>query len=161
MSTRSESDQVVDNHSDMSVGPYLQQLRKAQGHTLEQVSMRIKYSTQQIQALEQERWDVLPSGTPLRWLVRSYGRFLEVDDAAIQAMLDSTFPETVQSTSTGDNKMKWEAQDMSLYVEPSQRAWGWWLVALVLLVVVLFYAIDQGWIPESWLIFDWLKALSQ
>lgn len=161
MGTRTDQEQMTENSPEMSVGPYLKQLREAQGYTIEQVSMRIKYSVVQIEALEQERWDDLPTGAPVRWLVRSYARFLKVDDEAIQSILDTTFPDSVRSELGEEHKVQWEAEDMALYAEPRQRAWVWWLIIIVLLVVVLFYAIDQGWIPESWLIFDWLKALRQ
>src|SRR5699024_206447 len=161
MGTRTDQDQMTENSAEMSLGPYLKQLREAQGHTAEQVSMRIKYSVQQIEALEQERWQDLPSGAPVRWLVRSYGSFLNVEDDAIQSMLDSAFPDSIRADMSDEHKMRWQADDMSLYVEPRQRTWVWWLIAIVLLVIVVFYAIDQGWIPESWLVFDWLKALRQ
>ena len=161
MGTRTDQDQMTENSAEMSLGPYLKQLREAQGHTPEQVSMRIKYSVQQIEALEQERWQDLPSGAPVRWLVRSYGSFLNVEDDAIQSMLDSAFPDSIRADMSDEHKMRWQADDMSLYVEPRQRTWVWWLIAIVLLVIVVFYAIDQGWIPESWLVFDWLKALRQ
>lgn len=161
MRTSSEQDKLIRVSDEVSVGPYLKKLREAQGHSLEQVSMRIKYSPQQIEALESEHWNNLPSGAPMRWLVRSYARFLGVDQDAIQAMLETALPDTAKAHAESEHKMRWEAQDMSLYVAPRQRTWGWWLVALVLFVVILFYAVDQGWIPESWLIFDWLKALNQ
>ncbi|HLS17664.1 MAG TPA: helix-turn-helix transcriptional regulator [Paenalcaligenes sp.] len=161
MGTRTDQEHMTETNTEMSVGPYLKQLREAQGHTLEQVSLRIKYSVPQIQALEQERWDALPDGAPVRWLVRSYGRFLNVEAQAIQSMLDAAFPESVRAEMSTAHKMQWEAEDMALYVEPRQRTWIWWLIAIVLLVVVVFYAIDQGWIPDSWLVFDWLKALRQ
>lgn len=160
MSIRSKQEQAGEQRPAESIGFYLKQLREAKGYTVEQVSIRTKYSVQQIHALEEERWSVLPQGVPLRWLVRSYARFLETDEQAILAMLDAAIPTGHQPAQDAQG-MQWEGQDMSLYVAPQQRTWGWWLIALVLIVVVLFYAIDQGWIPESWLIFDWLKALSQ
>lgn|SRR5690625_688834 len=159
MATRSNNEDAP-TVLDTSLGPYLQQLRETQGFTLEQVSARIKYSRQQIAALEQENWAELPSGAPVRWLLRSYARFLQADEHAILAMYDNQQPAAASQGQPGQST-SWQMQDMSLYVEPRQRTWGWWLVALVLVVIVLFYAIDQGWIPESWLIFDWLRALSQ
>src|SRR5690625_7803743 len=71
MATRSNNEDAP-TVLDTSLGPYLQQLRETQGFTLEQVSARIKYSRQQIAALEQENWAELPSGAPVRWLLRSY-----------------------------------------------------------------------------------------
>lgn len=160
MSARFEPEHANEQRSGERLGAYLKKLRQAKGYTVEQVSMRTKYSGQQIQALEDEQWQVLPEGVPLRWLVRSYARFLEIDEQVLQAMLDEVIPATHQPAG-GSRQVHWEGQDMSLYVAPRQRTWGWWLIALVLIVVVLFYAIDQGWIPESWLIFDWLRTLNR
>lgn len=159
MATRSDNEDTP-TILDTSLGPYLQQLRETQGYTLEQASARIKYSSQQIAALEQEDWAALPSGAPVRWLLRSYARFLQADEAALLAMYERLQPESDLLDRTNQSS-QWQATDMPVYAEAHHRTWGWWLVALVLLVVVLFYAIDQGWIPESWLIFDWLRALSQ
>ncbi len=161
MGTSTDQEPMIEDSPEASIGPYLKQLREAQGLTVEQVSLRIKYSVPQIEALEQERWDDLPAGAPTRWLVRSYARFLKLDDAAIQSMLESACPESVRIDAAQAHKTRWAAEDMSLYVAPRQRPWGRWLIVIVLLVVIMFYALDQGWIPESWLIFDWLKNLHQ
>jgi hypothetical protein len=51
--------------------------------------------------------------------------------------------------------------DLPLQAEPVHRPWGWLLIILILLFVAGFYAIERGWVPDSWLVFDWLKSLKK
>lgn len=140
------------------LGAFVAELRQARGLSYNDVSVRIKYSVPQLEALEQENWDALPAGVPLRWMVKSYARLLETDENVLLDMLDqyqSTLPKrAVKDVRKGS---KWNGSDMSLYTEPTQRSWGWLIVIAVLILIALFYALDQDWIPENWLVFDWLK----
>lgn len=52
------------------IGPTLRHLREAQRLTPAEVSMRLKFSQRQLDALENERWDALPHGMSLRGLSR-------------------------------------------------------------------------------------------
>lgn len=141
-----------------SLGAFVAELRQARGFSYNDVSIRIKYSVLQLEALEQENWAALPAGVPLRWMVKSYARLLETDENILLDMLDqhqNTLPkQVVKDVRKGS---KWNGSDMSLYTEPTQRSWGWLIVIAVLVLIALFYALDQGWIPENWLVFDWLK----
>lgn len=141
------------------LGAFIAELRQARGLSYNDVSTRLKYSVPQLEALEQENWAVLPSGVPLRWMIKSYARFLETDENVLLDMLDkqqgtATTKRVVKTTRKGAD---WSGSDMSLYAEPSQRSWGWLLIIAVLILIAVFYALDQGLIPEDWLVFDWLK----
>lgn len=143
------------------LGATLKALREARRLSLAEVSSRLKYSARQLEALEAARWDVLPSGVSLRGLVKNYGRLLEADIDALMSMLEnevgafSTKPVVLAtaSLSTSDLNMQPEGG--------SRSSWGWLIVILVLLVAAGIYAIDRGWVPDSWLVFDWLKQLKQ
>ena len=143
-----------------TVGTALLELRQAQGLSLNEVSARTKYSIPQLEALEQDHWEVLPSGVPLRWMVRNYARALGADAEALLLLLGPQQGLAPKTLSTDIRRgADWGGNDMSLYSEPSQRSWGWWLVIFALIAVALVYALNQGWIPEDWLVFDWLKEL--
>ncbi|MBB5217028.1 helix-turn-helix domain-containing protein [Parapusillimonas granuli] len=143
----------------MGVGATLRHLRQAKGYTPAEVSARLKFSHRQLEALETEQWDRLPGGMSLRGFVKNYARFLEADVDALLVMLDaqvgSTAPKAVPITSA--NSLG--PTDLSIQGEPAHRPWGWIIVILILLFVAGFYAIERGWVPDSWLIFDWLKSL--
>lgn len=144
-----------------SVGGTLKTLREARGLTLSEVSARIKYSALQLGHLESCSWDKLPVGVPLRGLVRNYARFLGADVDAVLRSLDgavgSTRPHPTV-TALGARRALQQA-DLNAAGEPAHRTWAWLLLILILFCVVGFYAIDRGWVPDRWLVFDWLKAL--
>jgi len=144
------------------LGASLRAMRTARGCSLSDVSARLKYSVRQLDALESEQWDKLPSGVLLRGLVKNYGRFLDTDVDALLTMLDTQVDtQRAPSVSVPVQAASLGGADLPLHAEGGSRSWGWLLVIVALLVVAGAYAIDRGWVPDSWLVFDWLKALKQ
>lgn len=157
MSSTTSSPELGSNSHQL--GLFVAELRQARGLSYNDVSARIKYSVIQLKALEQENWDALPNGMPLRWMIKSYARFLETDENVLLGMLDAQEGHNARNTPKDVRKgAGWNDSDMPLYSEPTQRSWGWLIVIAVLLLIALFYALDQGWIPEDWLVFNWLKG---
>ena len=98
----------------------------------------------------------------LRGFVKNYARYLDADVDALLTMLDNqvgTAPVAKPATLNGAQSLG--PSDLPLQGEPANRPWGWLVVILILLFVAGFYAIDRGWIPDSWLVFDWLKSLKK
>ncbi|TAL81159.1 MAG: helix-turn-helix domain-containing protein [Candidimonas sp.] len=145
----------------MNLGSTLKALREAKELSLGDVSARLKYSGRQIEALESEQWDSLPTGVSLRGLVRNYGRFLDANTDALLSMLDSQVGPTAAKPVAVSSPAAFGAADVSLQNDPVHRPWGWFIIILLLLLVAAFYAIERGWVPNSWLIFDWLKSLKK
>lgn len=142
------------------VGEVLTQLRESRGLSVSDVSRRLKYSEAQLRALEMAQFAQLPTGAALRGMVRNYARFMKVDEQAVLAVLDKQAGTAPMPPIPRQIKGSWASADTPLYAEePRQRAWGWGVVIALLLFVAAFYALDRGWIPESWLLFDWLKEL--
>lgn len=145
------------------LGAFVAQLRQARGLSYYDISARIKYSVPQLKALEQEDWSALPNGVPLRWMIKSYARYLETDENVLLEMLEAANQGAGPPTSMPRDVRKgadWSDTDMPLYSESAPRSWGWLFVIAALLFVALFYALDQGLVPENWLIFDWLKEFA-
>ncbi|MDS1141878.1 helix-turn-helix transcriptional regulator [Pusillimonas sp. SM2304] len=144
------------------VGATLRGLREAKRLSPGEVSARLKFSSRQLEALETEQWDRLPGGMSLRGFVKNYGRFLEADVDALLVMLDNqvgTAPVARQASLSGAQSLG--PTDLPIHGEPASRSWGWLIVILILLFVAGFYAIERGWVPDSWLVFDWLKSLKK
>lgn len=144
------------------IGPTLRSLREARQLTPAEVSMRLKFSQSQLNALENERWDALPHGMPLRGFVKNYARYLEADVDALLTMLDNQVgrPETAFVTAK-QAPARGTATDLSSDDDTARRPWGWLIIILILVFVAGFYAIDRGWVPDSWLIFDWLQSFKK
>lgn len=144
----------------IGVGPTLRELRLARSYTLNEVSTRLKFSVRQLEALEAEEWGQLPGGQSLRGMVRNYARFLDADVVAVLVMLenqvsDTAAPKPVPRSTSGPGL---SGADLSLYADSrSGFSWIWIVIIIVFLLVAGFYAIDRGWVPEQWLVFDWLK----
>ena len=157
-----ESIEAAARLEDLSVGIALKELREARGLSLAEVSSRIKYSAVQLGHLESQHWDRLPEGVPLRGLVRNYARYLDADvDALLRLLDDEVGPTRPPPTPILVSSSPMASADMPIRSEPPRRTWIWLLLILILLCVAGVYAIDRGWVPDEWLVFDWLKALRQ
>ncbi len=145
------------------VGDTLKTLRETRGLTLSEVSSRIKYSSVQLGYLECGDWARLPDGVPLRGLVRNYARFLEADVDAVLRLLDGAVGAARPrlTVSSAGMRRAIPPADMTPRGEPAHRTWAWVLLILVLFCVIGLYAINRGWVPDQWLVLDWLKALRQ
>lgn len=73
-----------------SFGPILKKNREAKGLSLRQVSVAIKMNPTMIQDIEEENFDKLPQAVFLRGLVRTYSRYLALDEKEILDIFDST-----------------------------------------------------------------------
>src|SRR5690606_7113659 len=151
------------NEGHVGVGGTLRSMREARRISISEASQRLKFSVRQIEALESENWQRLPTGVPLRGFVRNYARYLEADVESVLVLLDSQVGSTaalnVMSTPNIHASVGADTA-MPVSAEASHRPWGWYLIILAILVVAAFYAVDRGWVPESWLIFDWLKNIA-
>jgi len=61
------------------IGGELTRAREARGLALADVAQSLKFAPRQLEALEAERFDLLPGGTFARGMVRSYARLLKLD----------------------------------------------------------------------------------
>jgi cytoskeleton protein RodZ len=63
----------------LGVGAALARAREAQGLGHAEISQHLKFMPRQLEALENERFDLLPGPTIARGMVRTYARFLKLD----------------------------------------------------------------------------------
>lgn len=142
------------------LGATLRQLRESKSLSLAAVSARLKFSSRQIEALEAENWQALPSGLPLRGMVKNYARLLETDADALTSMLDASTPQASLPRQSLMASQTTQPIGAVREERASRGGWGWLFIVLVLVLVVFFYALDRGWLPESWQIADWFKGIS-
>ncbi|HEY3433102.1 MAG TPA: RodZ domain-containing protein [Rhodocyclaceae bacterium] len=114
--------------------------RESQGHSIAEVSHALKFGIRQIEALEADNYDLLQGSTFLRGFIRSYARYLKLDDAPLLALLTVAAPpaqaEIVAPTNMG------EAMTQP-FIDRNQK----WLMLGMALVVVL--AVGAYWLTMN------------
>jgi len=72
-----------------AVGESLKSAREERGLSVAEVAQSLKFAPRQIEALEQDRFDLLPGGTFVRGMVRSYARLLKLPpEPMLEGMAD-------------------------------------------------------------------------
>jgi cytoskeleton protein RodZ len=69
------------------VGAELAQARQALGLSVADVAQQLKYSTRQIEALEEDRFEKLPSGMFARGMLRAYAKLVRLDAEPLLARI--------------------------------------------------------------------------
>ncbi|MCK0512036.1 RodZ domain-containing protein [Aromatoleum buckelii] len=84
---REEGTTAVEPAAATSVGEMLRRAREARRETVSDVAYALKLTTRQIEAMEAERFDLLPGPAFVRGFLRNYARYLGLDPAALLASL--------------------------------------------------------------------------
>lgn len=74
------------------LGQELRSLREQKGLTMSDVAERLKLPVRQIEALENGLYENLPEPVFIRGFLRSYGRFLDMDEAELSRRLELITP---------------------------------------------------------------------
>ena len=126
-----------------TVGEVLRRGRERRGETLADVAYALKLTTRQVEAMEADRFDLLPGPAFVRGFVRNYARYLGMDAVALLAGFDKTLaapPIELAPLSNADGVMPSGGQSRRAHIPAA-------LVAGVLLLVVVV-----GWF------FDWFET---
>jgi len=81
--TPAELEIMAEASAPQSPGALLAHARSAQGLSIEDVARQLKFAARQIEALEADRFEVLPGGAAVRGMVRGYARLLRIDAAPV------------------------------------------------------------------------------
>jgi cytoskeleton protein RodZ len=72
-----------------SIGAALKAAREERALSISEVAQQLKFAPRQLEALEQDRFDLLPGGTFARGMVRSYARLLKLEpEPLLQCIAD-------------------------------------------------------------------------
>jgi cytoskeleton protein RodZ len=72
-----------------SIGAALKAAREERALSISEVAQQLKFAPRQLEALEQDRFDLLPGGTFARGMVRSYARLLKLEpEPLLQGIAD-------------------------------------------------------------------------
>jgi len=129
-----------------SVGSLLRREREAQEKTLEDVAKATKISESILQAIEDDRFSVLPAPVYVKGHLRTYARFLELDEDEI---VEKYMRFTQQQEP--DELDEWDAVEIELQEQhrEASRRWLWIAVCAVVLVVIVVLVVRWVTRPPS------------
>jgi len=78
-----------------SFGDYLMRERTLRNIPLEEISQRTRISMRVLQALEEERWEELPADVYVRGFLRTYSRYLGLDENEVLVRYEDQRPGAV------------------------------------------------------------------
>lgn len=85
------------------LGDALRRAREARGLTVADVSHALKFSPRQIEAIEADLFDILPGRVFVRGFVRSYAKFLKLDETPLLGMLEADSEPAVTEVRAPEN----------------------------------------------------------
>lgn len=128
------------------VGLQLQAAREALGYSIGDVSQVLKFSPKQIEALEQSDFSLLKGNTFLRGFVRSYARFLHLDDSVLLSQLQQAHPVQTLEVHAVESMGAEMPERSSVMVPHRVRTALAGSLALLAVIGGLAYAYFAGWL---------------
>lgn len=89
----------------IELGAHLRQLRQERNLSIGETSERLKLPARQIEALERADYSSMPEAVFVRGFLRSYGRFLGMDEAVLNDYLERALPSTKVSRNLIQNNI--------------------------------------------------------
>ena len=120
-------------------GATLRAARQSQGYSIAEVAQVLKFGARQLEALENDDYSTLQGATFLRGFVRSYARYLRLDEAPLLAALEPQAPLAVAEMHVADSM---NAEMPTGIQDPSKRVY--WLAGFVLLLGGVAWFAWQG-----------------
>ncbi|ACX53022.1 transcriptional regulator, putative [Ammonifex degensii KC4] len=121
----------------MSLGEKLREAREAKGLSLEEVTKATKIRSKYLRALEEENFDLLPGRVYAKAFLRTYARFLGLDEIQLAQEFDSICPPPAESGHQPPARLLEEEEPVSLK--------GLRTILVVLLAIVLLFGINQAY----------------
>ena len=132
------------NDAGDGVGEDLARARAALGFSVADVAQQLKFSSRQIEALEQSRFAELPTGTFARGMVRAYARLLKLDPEPLVQRVAGR-------TATPDNAVAVASVRRPIPITDSTRRTNLIYAALSLAILVVIGGVVLEWQrPSVW-----------
>ncbi len=128
-----------------SVGDLLRREREAQGKTLDEVVKATKMSLLIVQAIEEDRFSVLPAPVYVKGHLRTYARFLGLDEDEVvekyKRFTQQNEPAELDEWDTVEIELQEQRKEMG-------RRWMWIAAALIVVVIVAVFVVKLATRPR-------------
>jgi len=127
-----QQSEVVENafSSAAGLGASLRGAREAKGISQQDVSNSLRFSVKQIEALENDAFELFPDAMMTRGFIRSYAKYLDIDAEPLLAIYRATLGEDAQKVIAIKSSMR--------PVALTNESWPWLKYILATIVVLLF-----------------------
>lgn len=98
MTDNQQNEQQLSGNAAQELGQKLKIARERRGFSIGEVAERLKLPARQIEGLESGNYEGLPELVFVRGFLRTYGRFLELDDQEVAGYLDRIMPQARSNT---------------------------------------------------------------
>lgn len=145
----SRTDKADENGRLLALGQQLQQAREALSYSVAEVAERLFLSSNQVNAIEEARYDALPAEVFVKGYLKAYARLLDIDPEEVvkqyQPMAPPPAPRPVIEESTSPRKLLERMPDT-----PTTLVLGGAAVLVILLLASLVYfATSSDPLPEE------------
>lgn len=124
-----------------TVAETLRSARETQHLSVQDVANKTKIKTEHVRALDEGNYDVFSAPVFIRGFVRSYGRMLKLDEAALMKSLETELSgnERFSEPPPLTNKRRSTLDYVMLRLSLVNWRWVLPLIGLLLLVLILFF----------------------
>lgn len=120
------------------LGGKLREAREKRSLSIGEVAERLKLPARQIEGLESGNYEGLPELVFVRGFLRTYGRFLELDDNEVAAYLDRIMPQNRNNVYAVERKKEQSLNYQQTEVKKSFPKWIFGVLALAAIAVGVY-----------------------
>ncbi len=133
MTDNQQSEQHASNGAAAELGLKLRQAREQKGYSIGEVAERLKLSARQIEGLESGNYEGMPELVFVRGFLRTYGRFLDLDDNEVAAFLDRIMPQNRNNLYAVDRS---GSQALNYQQTEVKKSFPTWILGVLTAVVI-------------------------
>lgn len=137
MGMTSEPTDINSNTAAVELGKRLRAAREQRGLSIGEVAERLKLPAKQIEALESGDYSGLPEMVFVRGFLRTYGRFLNLDDNLMADCIDRIAP-TERRNSYATERKGQNAKRSGNYInQPARKSFPTWAIGLAAVLAIV------------------------
>ena len=130
--------QAVGQDPAVEFGRILRLGREEKGLSIGEVAERLKLSAKQIEAFESGNYEGMPEGVFIRGFLRSYGRFLDLDEQAVSMHLDRIVPQSGKSSYNVEPNTSSSLNYQNQKIEKPFPTWIFGVIAIAIIIAGVY-----------------------